>query len=336
MIEFVITLDYELYGDGTGSLKEQVYDPADLLLKVFKARKIPMVIFVEAAEIEMIQREKSDRYLDLVLDQLRWAYNNGFELGLHLHPQWYRARYKNGNWVMEESDYNLCRLPAERIREVVSRAINFLKMVLADRNFTPISFRAGNWLFQPTQPAASILYDHGIRIDSSVFQGGRFKDYGVDYRKADFKKYYWKFWEDAAVSSESGKMYEIPIYTRMVPFWQMLTTKRLELEKSGYQGLRTEKGRVERWFSKFKNYLSLKYPQKLDFCRMTAEELRMVLEEITEKDRRSPEQLKPIVTIGHTKDLRTFDAVNYLLEFLDRNEIKTTTFKNLYPRLASG
>jgi len=67
-------------------------------------------------------------------------------------------------------------LPEERIREIVSNGIKFLRFILRKTDYVPISFRAGNWLFQPTQPAARILCEYGIKIDSSVFKGGGSKN----------------------------------------------------------------------------------------------------------------------------------------------------------------
>ena len=35
MIECIFTIDYEIYGNGQGSLKELVYDPMERLLAIF-------------------------------------------------------------------------------------------------------------------------------------------------------------------------------------------------------------------------------------------------------------------------------------------------------------
>ena len=73
------------------------------------------MLFVEVAELEMIEANGTDPAIDLVKHQIRDFYEEGFELGLHLHPQWYNARYENGKWLLDYSEYNLCTLPRERI-----------------------------------------------------------------------------------------------------------------------------------------------------------------------------------------------------------------------------
>ena len=51
MIECIFTLDYEIYGDGTGSLKELVYEPAEQLKAIFRKWNACFVNFVDVAEL---------------------------------------------------------------------------------------------------------------------------------------------------------------------------------------------------------------------------------------------------------------------------------------------
>ncbi len=99
--------------------------------------------------------------------------------------------------------------------------------------YTPFSFRAGNWLFQPTQPAANILAERGVKVDSSVFKGGMRHQHNLNYCQALKNGYYWKFTEQVDIPAREGTMLEMPIYTQMVPFWQILTSKRIEMERKG-------------------------------------------------------------------------------------------------------
>lgn len=328
MIDFIFTLDYELFGDGSGSLRDLVLIPADRLLELFAKYGAPLVIFVEAAEFDLINQYKTDADVDLIQGQISSAYKSGHEIGLHIHPQWYRANHNGQMWIVDQSEYNLCALADERIREIVKRAVSYLRYILGDPNYTPISFRAGNWLFQPTQPAARILYEYGIRIDSSVFMGGQFIEYKVDYRCKPKNSYYWRFEEDVIQEAPDGRMLEIPIYSRMVPFWQMVTRKRLEFEKG------KEAGQVpkEKW-RKVRKFLRLRYPKKLDFCRMTERELKEMMEVILKEDRKSASVYKPIVAIGHTKDLIDIGPVEFLLKYLFDNQIPVSIFSQIYNRL---
>ncbi|MDF0643867.1 MAG: hypothetical protein P0111_07530 [Nitrospira sp.] len=328
MIECIFTIDYEIYGNGEGSLRELVYEPSERLRAIFRKWNTRFVVFVEVAELEMIEAERADLGIDLVKRQIREFYEEGFELGLHIHPQWYQGRYENGRWLLDHEEYNLCKLPRERIVLIVDRAIAYFRKVLGDADFTPASFRAGNWLFQPTKDAAAVLADRGIKIDSSVFKGGLQHNHGLDYRPARKNGYYWRFQEDVNKPNSDGRLIELPTYSVMTPSWKMVTLKRIGMgQKSSASSLRGLK-KLRRYL----DFLRFRCPLKLDFCRMTIGELTDMMDEIVFEDRKDPTGFRPIVAIGHTKDLVDLDTVESFLSYLKEKGIAVTTFGGAYPR----
>jgi hypothetical protein len=332
MIHAIFTLDYEIYGNGTGSLRDFVYEPGERLLDVFRKHDARFVSFVEAAEFERIEQQGEDPAIDLVKRQIRAFYEEGFEVALHLHPQWYAARYDEGRWLLDYSEYNLCTLPRARISTIVERAVAYLRRTVGDPGFTPLSFRAGNWLFQPTKTAAGVLFEHGLRIDSSVFKGGVQHAHKLDYRPALRNGDYWQFEADANLPDPNGSWLEIPIYTEMVPFWRMLTAKRVGLQTKGASAGRNTKDRLTR----ARDYMRPRYPLKFDFCRMTLDEMTGMMRHVMRQSREHPQQLRPIVAIGHTKDLtgpRDFETIDSFLSFLEQNGIRVSTFADVYSKL---
>ena len=115
MIECIFTIDYEIYGNGEGSLKELVFEPAKRLKTIFDEAGAKFVVFVEAAELEKIDTFRTDPAIDQVKDQIREFHQDGYEIALHLHPQWCNARYENEKWNLDYTEYNLCTLPERRI-----------------------------------------------------------------------------------------------------------------------------------------------------------------------------------------------------------------------------
>ena len=331
MIEFIFTLDYEIYGNGKGSLEELIYVPANRLMDTFLKYGVHFVPFVEVAELELIEAYSADPIIDAVRQQIKDFHENGFELGLHLHPQWYKARRENGSWQLDYSEYNLCKQPPERIEEIVGRSINYLRRILGIADFTPLSYRAGNWLFQPTDNMAKALTNHNIKIDSSVFKGGRQHQIQLDYRPARKNGYFWKFQDDVNQSNDHGEMIEIPIYTEMVPPWKMATKKRLNLQQKSSTDRKTVKEKVYRVLDMARPL----QPLKLDFCRMTLEELTGMTNKIIHDDKQSPQSYKPIVAIGHTKDLVDLETVESFLYHLMKKGIKTSTFRDAYKAICS-
>jgi hypothetical protein len=326
MIECIFTIDYEIYGNGEGSLRELVYDPTEKLMATFRKWNVPFVMFVEVAELEMIDVKRTDPAIDLVKSQIRDLHRAGFEIGLHLHPQWYNGRHENGRWLLDYNEYNLCTLKRERIIKIVDRSIAYLRDVLCESGYTPFAFRAGNWLFQPSGTTATVLKERGIKVDSSVFKGGLQRQHKLDYRRALKNGYYWSFTNKVDVPDARGALLELPIYTKMVPFWKMTTKKRLGMQRKNILPSMNSYHKLNHLL----DYLRLWYPLKLDFCRMTIGELTSIMERIIKDDQKSAHSYKPLVVIGHTKDLVDFETVELFLSYLNKNRILASTFKEVY------
>ena len=110
----------------------------------------------------------------------------------------------------------------------------------------------------------------------------------------------------------------------MVPFWQMLGSKRLKLQRkvpSSSQGTPLPR----RW----RDFFRYRYPRKLDFCRMTFEEMREAMEEVLEDAGLRREERSLIVAIGHSKDFVDSVAIRRFLDFLHQRAVTVTTFSRL-------
>jgi len=337
MIECIFTIDYEIYGNGQGNLRELVYEPAKKLADIFRHADARFVAFVEVAELEMIEAKATDGAIEMVKEQIRQFHKEGFEIGLHLHPQWYNARWENGTWLLDYSEYNLCTLKRERIDWMVRKAVAYLRDLLRESGFTPISFRAGNWLLQPSGIAAAVLAEKGIKVDSSVFKGGLLRSHGLDYRPSLKNGYYWRFMQDVNINEAEGRLLEIPTFTRLVPFWQMATGKRLALQRKGKASARQAASpSLRQQFCKLLEVIRHRYPLKFDFCRMTFHELRATIDSVIRDDQKTPELFKPLVAIGHTKDLDDVETVIRFLAYLCEQGIKISTFHEVYERCRIG
>lgn len=327
MIECIFTIDYETFGNGRGSLAEHVFEPAEKLKKIFIEQKSRFVNFVEVAELEAMEAFGHNLEIDTAKKQIQDLHRAGFEIGLHIHPQWYNASYENGSWQLDKSEYNLCILPKERIGQIIDRAMAYIKTVLNEAGFLPLCFRNSNWLFQPTQPLASILADRGIRLDSSVFKGGFQHRHKLDYRQAPKNSYFWKFSKDVNEPDPQGALLEIPTFTKMVFLWKMIDKKRLKLQKESSSG-----NSVYSKLDRLKDFMRIRYPLKFDFCRLSLEEMTQMFEQILKEDKENPESFKPIVLIGHTKDLVDFKTIELFLEYLRHKKIILSTFNQVYNR----
>jgi hypothetical protein len=332
MIDCIFTIDYEIYGNGEGALEELVYAPTQKMIGIFEKHRVPFVAFVEVAEFEMIELAGTDPAVASVKRQIREMHRSGIEIALHLHPQWYHAKHSNGTWLLDYNEYNLCTLKPERIEQIVDQALAYLAEAVGEPNFRPLSFRAGNWLFQPTKNAAAVLARKGVRLDSSVFKGGRQRNVQLDYRSAPKDAYYWRFNSDATVPEANGVWLEIPTYSVMVPCWKMLTGKRLKMQRKSPTTSRTRGQKLNRYL----DLLRPRYPLKFDFCRMTLAEMTTMIDRVIREDRKNPGAYRPMVAIGHSKDLVDFEAIDAVLAYLKQNNIRVTTLREAYARCLNG
>jgi hypothetical protein len=213
------------------------------------------------------------------------------------------------------------------VEAIVAGAISYLRDALDDPRFTPLSFRSGLWVMQPTAVIAEVLARHGVRVDSSVFKGGRIRDLGLDYEQALRNGGRWRFSADINTPDPRGPLWEVPIHTQLVPFWEMLGPKRLTLQK------RVPKAAngaplPRRW----RDFLRFRYPRKLDFCRMTFEEMRESLKGALSRPQPGAAGPSPVVAIGHSKDLTDFEGIERFLTFLGQQGVAITTFAKLLSR----
>jgi hypothetical protein len=334
MIEVIFSIDYELYGDGHGSLQDLVLEPAARLANVFHRSGVRFVAFVEALELARIRDASADPDIGPVCEQIRDLHRTGHEIALHIHPQWANARYDGAVWHLDYEEYNLCKLSKSRIEQIVDESLSFLRDAVHDMSFRPIAFRAGNWLLQPTARLAEVLADRGLKVDSSVFRGGWHRQPAIDYRPSiRNRENYWSFRSDVNYPDPDGSMIEVPIYTAMVPIWRMLTRKRVALQRRSQARRKDIDGGTKKWL----DYARPLYPLKFDFCRMSFEEMtEMVQLELDRADGREGEP-RPIVAIGHTKDLNDIGHVEEFLRWLGERDIRVTTFRSAYERyLRSG
>jgi hypothetical protein len=65
---------------------------------------------------------------------------------------------------------------------------------------------------------------------------------------------------------------------------------------------------------------------------MTLDELTGFMDTVIQEDRQEPMSFKPVVAIGHTKDLVDLDTIESFLSYLRENRITVLTFSDVYRR----
>ena len=63
---------------------------------------------------------------------------------------------------------------------------------------------------------------------------------------------------------------------------------------------------------------------------MTLGELTAMMDAVIEDDRKTPSQPKPIVAIGHTKEVVDLETIESFLAYLRSRDIPISTFDDVY------
>lgn len=229
-MKIALTWDYELFfGERSGSVEQCMLEPTDRLLKLADKYHIPFTFFPDAGCLIKFEEQVDCRQeLEQIKNQIRSWDANGHETGLHIHPHWEKSIWKAGSWVHDLSFYKLSDFSAEEASGVVVRYADYMNSLLSQ----PMqSYRAGGWCAQPFAPVAESMKKAGIRLDSSVFKGGKntTEPYQYDFTKTPNKPH-WQFTDNPAVANPEGLFTELPIASMKYSplfFWKLFVLGRL-------------------------------------------------------------------------------------------------------------
>ncbi len=231
-MKILLTLDYELFlGDKTGTIENCLINPTKKLLEEVLHSNAKFSIFVDAAYLFMLN-EFSAKYsmlareLQKITDHLTFLKEQGHDLQLHIHPQWYFSKYDGHEWQLDKEHYKLCDVDERQMEALFVKSKNLLDGIIGK---STIAFRAGGFSAQPTEMLNNLFNVSGIKIDTSVCPGSI---YDSDCQKYDYtnapKKSIYQFTEDICQESLNGEFIEVPISmikVNPVFHWKLAVTK---------------------------------------------------------------------------------------------------------------
>ena len=111
--------DWEVLGNGLGNVAQLQYLPSLYFMKLAKRLGINLTFMVEVVQqLEFIKHLDQDYNIrvqkNLWDDNIRLMIDYGFDVQLHLHPQWLNAEYKDDYFFLRDN-WNMGKYePAER------------------------------------------------------------------------------------------------------------------------------------------------------------------------------------------------------------------------------
>ena len=216
----IFTLDYELFGNGSGCIDKCLIDPTAKCQSLLEQAGAPLTVFVETLELAnfaALEREPIRSQNHGIAAQLKLLLENGHKLELHLHPQWMSAQKKDTGWQLDYEKWRIGDLSDTEITECVNRGLSFLSRFKTQENMTSPVFRAGGWAMQPSDKVLKELYQAGIRIDSTVAPGAYNPSKGdwYDFRRTPSLPF-WRISDNICQQNEHGGMIEVPIATEHI------------------------------------------------------------------------------------------------------------------------
>jgi len=332
LIYLILSLDYEIFGSGAGDVMRDIIQPTDRLLNICDKHGAKMSIMFEVGEYWAFERYDSRLRKDLgysPCEQMKRqaidAIQRGYDVQLHLHPQWIGARYDKGVWQLCNSYWRLADLPAglgskSQITSITGALHagketleNMIKPVRAD--YECVCLRAGAFYAQPSRNIISAMKKVGLRADSSVVKGYKADaPFEVDYSQAIIeKRCWWTSGTELIMEGKAGEnVLELPVSCRMEPYWKNFkmtklrtTIKRGKIENASSVNQKTDGSisSVPKYHTVLRNLIK-KHVNTFDFCKLSSNDM---LDRIREHVKLSEQ---PVVVIGHSKDFfndRGFD-----------------------------
>ena len=344
MKKLLVTLDYELYGNGSGDVFKHIIEPTESILAVCNQKNVKVTIFFEVVEYWMLKNEwekgntmgYAKNPVEAMENQIIAAYQQGHDVQLHIHPQWVNAVYENGRWNV---DFNAWRLGGYKdegensIYYLLKKGKETLESIINHPSYQCTALRAGGYNIQPSREVLNAMCELGLRIDSSVYSGG--KETGVlsqyDYSKITNEKGYWYIDKDVLI--DEGKkttLIELPIVA--FPLKRIFKFLTIERVKSIFKNRQSAMNSFEAKTSKSSKLTIIKYFfqyewQTWDYCLFSNRLHRQYIKKCNELYQQNKRDY--FVVIGHPKNLVTTKTLEFLLYHAQQNKYNFQSIKQL-------
>ncbi|MBQ6062282.1 MAG: hypothetical protein IJK87_01465 [Prevotella sp.] len=342
----LLTLDYELYGNGSGDVFKHIIEPTQRILHICNTYNAKITIFFEVIEYLRLKEEWERGNMmgygmnptKAMENQLQEAYKKGHDVQLHLHPQWVDAKWIHGEWVVNNEDwrlggyrknnsielYNLIKKGKETIEEIIKSV---------DSNYVCSTLRAGGYNIQPSDEIVKTVKGLGMKADCSIVPGaiekGSLSQY--DFSTIPLDK---GFWECGNQLEHEGKLgiIEIPIVTFPIIRWKKYFSRErffaiMNNRKSAintFNAKTQEQDNKRSLFSKIAYFFQKEY-MTWDFCLFS----KSLHKEYISKISKQPQRFIFSI-VGHPKSFVNGKGLTYLLKQLskDYSFITITEFLN--------
>ena len=361
MIQLILSLDYEIFGNGSGDVRRDMIDPTHRLLDICDRYGAKLTIMFEVAEYWAMKQAEEAGLLGLdysptrlIEEQVKSAVTCGHDVQLHLHPWWVGARFERGNWLLRPELRTITDLPnglgceadPMSVTGILCKGKRTLERIIrpVHSRYECLVYRAAMFWGHPSGQLIAGLKRAGMLADSSVVPGlHETACVPTDYRDTPSAIGYW--WTQADDISQSGPkgehIVELPVYSRMRPYicnlkWTKLyaTIKRHQVEQANTHGHGMMEARKSvDPFGQIVRKLCMRQPIKYDFCKLSAGDMTRWLRRAIRCDVEcGGPSFTPVVMLGHSKDFWNDRNLEIFLRYVRDNYRLQVRFSTLGER----
>jgi len=320
MLNIIITIDYEIFGNGKGDVKKHILHPTDKLLDISKKYNIPFTFMFEIYEYIAFEKYNKEMEIDFgyspaeqIKKQIQNLHTKGHDVQLHIHPQFAEMEYRQKKFIIKDPALSVLNLKDKEVYKLIKIGKEKLESLLSFNNYTCTALRLSNmpWIEAPKNTIKP-MEKLGIKIHSLSAECKTKNELG-----------YWKL--------NNNQVFEIPIYTISTRIYKLINL-RLIFTLFYIWKYSFPKYRFIFHFShrKLKDYNS-SYCSKWDFSKLTYKDMTKYLEQAIKTYDYKRYEI-PLVMIGHTKDF--FNDKNFIKflqaatrEYVNKGIARFTTFR---------
>lgn len=346
----VLSVDYEIFGNGSGDVLQHVVQPAASMARICRDHGAPLTVFFEAEEYHSFAENGQPLTQALGYDpaqkiagQVAALAAQGHDFQLHLHPEWVGARFEQGRWLLRR-DHRTVDEVFESLQEttdyVASRKQLLEELMAAGGVHRKVTtYRAGAFSAQPGVKLLAALAENALLIDSSVVKGLHGGPANLDYRQAPSAKGPWRVKDEVSREDSGGRVWEFPICSIMGRRFEQLSLSRLRAKfsknvpKDRQMELVSQLGINKRNPFAMLRFLWQPVPIKFDFHNVSPAKLLRWIKAAPESAAGIPDV---VVLIGHTKEHISDVAFTSLLQGLTSDaSLKVVGFEDIAKMVAA-
>ncbi len=357
--------DWELSGNGSGSVRELQIEPMRELVRIYNTHGIRGSFNAELMQQLTFRKfENEHPELKSLADEwdaaVRETYSQGHDVQLHIHPQWSDAEYEGGEWRLT-ADWSILNYEPEEAFEMMRAGKEYLENLLRPVNpdYRCISFRSGSWCIAPSPHMLNLLVRLGLVFDMSIVGGVRYetKNINLDYTNCeeDFLPYYPLMTDARKVSGKKEAIVCVPTNhfygSRRQVFKHHLSkaVEKIKGRSSAQKDGRSVEVYGQEWaqvshassvrrvyekgvvpYLKGKHLIS-------DIAQLDYALLGEMLSSIRARARASGLGEVPVILENHTKDIRDFSHIEAFVRDVKRaDDVKCLTLTELARELQNG